>query len=105
MKARVRKRWRGLYHAAASSISSSAAAELPAGVSPVALTQGGESVVPRDGTGRVSLVFSNATSDLAPLLSGKRRRLRLRSDTLPDILNETNALVYAQPADLVRKVD
>ena len=50
-------------------------------------------------------MFSDPPRDLAALSLGERRRFGFRGNTIPYVLDEANALVHAQPADLLREVD
>src|SRR3954453_3205013 len=67
--------------------------------------QPGKNLFRRDGAGRISLVIGDTTRDLAALGVGERRGIGIRGDALPDVLDQADALVHAQPADLLRNVD
>src|SRR3954453_13243027 len=67
--------------------------------------QPGKNLFRRDGAGRISLVIGDTTRDLAALGVGERRGIGIRGDALPDVLDQADALVHAQPADLFGNVE
>ncbi len=57
-------------------------------------------LTPRPASTRISFLISQAAVQLLAVLRGEHKRIGLRCDAVPNVLDELNAFGHAQPEDV-----